>query len=296
MPKAQEHSKLQRWLFASTKKKKTHAKKCPKWTSKKRLVIFSSVFPPQTPKSGKTTAEWRILGGRRQGCPRVAKANAARYHKTRRSIAGFEGCRPRARRSWGGWQGAGWKARRNAWSWAQGDSENEKTTTWDSRQVKRISVHGPPPKCLPSPLKATYRPPLKAENHWLRTALTPGRTLWKPKTLVLHRRFYTQSLLHTNTFTHARFYTRTVLHTNTCFTQTLLHTIAFTHKHFYTQTLLHTDGFTHKHLFHTDAFTHNRFYTQALLHTDAFTHGRFYTQTLLHTNAFTHRRFYTQVP
>ena len=160
--------------------------------------------------------------------------------------------------------------------------------------MKRISVHGPPPKCLPSPLKATYRPPLKAENHWLRTALAPGWTLWKPKTLVLHRCFCTQSLLHTNTFTHARFYTRTVLHTNTCFTQTLLHTIAFTHKHFYTQTLLHTDGFTHKHLFHTDAFTHNRFYTQTLLHTDAFTHGRFYTQTLLHTNAFTHRRFYTQ--
>ena len=102
---------------APKKKTQESAKECPKWTSKKRLVIFSSFFPPQTPKSAKTTAGWRILGGRRQGRPRVAKANAARYHKTRRSIAGFKGCHPRARRSWGGWQGAGWKARRNAWSW-----------------------------------------------------------------------------------------------------------------------------------------------------------------------------------
>ena len=103
-----------------------------------------------------------------------------------------------------------------------------------------------------------------------------------------HRRFYTQTLLHTDAFTHRRFYT-----------QTLLHTDAFTHKHFDTQTLLHTKAFTHKHfytqtLLHAEAFTRRRFYTQKLLHTNAFTHKRFYTQSLLHTDAFTHRRFYTQ--
>ena len=52
---------------------------------------------------------------------------------------------------------------------------------------------------------------------------------------VTHKSFYTQTLLHTNTFTHRRFYT-----------QTLLHTDAFTRRHFYTQTLWHTDTFTHK--------------------------------------------------
>ena len=78
----------------------------------------------------------------------------------------------------------------------------------------------------------------------------------------IHRRFYTQTLLHRDTFAHKSFYTRTLLHTNT-----------FTHRRFYTQTLLHTD-----------AFTHRRFYTQTLLHTDAF------TQTRLHTDAFTHRK------
>ena len=52
---------------------------------------------------------------------------------------------------------------------------------------------------------------------------------------LLHTVAFTQTLLHTNTFTHRRFYT-----------QTLLHTEAFTHKHFYTQTLLHTNTFTHR--------------------------------------------------
>ena len=73
-----------------------------------------------------------------------------------------------------------------------------------------------------------------------------------------------------------------LLHTD-AFTQTLLHTYTFTH--------MHTDAFTHT-CFCTQA--HTRIYTQTLLPTDAFTHKRFYTQTLLHTNAFTHRRFYTQ--
>ena len=59
-----------------------------------------------------------------------------------------------------------------------------------------------------------------------------------------------------NTFTHRRFYT-----------QTLVHTEAFTHKHFYAETL-----------WHTDTFTHRRLYTQALLHTITCTHRRFYTE------------------
>ena len=140
------------------------------------------------------------------------------------------------------------------------------------------------------------------------------------------RRFYTETLLHTESFTHKHFYTQTLFtqrrfscthtdafphrdftrkhfNTQTLYTQTLLHTYAFTCRCLFTDahTLSHTNAFTHRRfctqtqtLFHTDPFTHRRFYTQTLLHTYAFTHGRFYTQTLLHTGAFTHRRFYTQ--
>ena len=141
------------------------------------------------------------------------------------------------------------------------------------------------------------------------------------------RRFYTETLLHTESFTHKHFYTQTLSHRDVFHarthrrisTQRLLHENTLTHRRFYTQTLLHTyaftcrclftdahtlshtNAFTHRRfctqtqtLFHTDPFTHRRFYTQTLLHTYAFTHGRFYTQTLLHTGAFTHRRFYTQ--
>ena len=128
-----------------------------------------------------------------------------------------------------------------------------------------------------------------------------------------HRRFCTQTLLHTDAFTHRLLYTQTLLHTDTFthrpfYTQTLLHTEAFTHRSFYTQKLLHTEAFTQSPL-HTDAFTHRRFYIQTLLHTDtfthAFTHRHFYTQKLSHTDAFTlkhfsrteaftHRSFYTQ--
>ena len=141
------------------------------------------------------------------------------------------------------------------------------------------------------------------------------------------RSFYTETLLHTESFTHKHFYTQTLSHRDVFHahthrrisTQRLLHKNTLTHRRFYTQTLLHTyaftcrclftdahilshtNAFTHRRfctqtqtLFHTDPFTHRRFYTQTLLHTYAFTHGRFYTQTLLHTDAFTHRRFYNQ--
>ena len=103
-----------------------------------------------------------------------------------------------------------------------------------------------------------------------------------------HKRFYTQTLLHTDVFPHRSFYI-----------QKLLHTDAFTHRPFYTQTLLHKHFYTHtlirfytRTLLHANTFTYRRFYTQTLLHSDTFTHRRFSTQTLLHTDAFTH--FYTE--
>ena len=50
------------------------------------------------------------------------------------------------------------------------------------------------------------------------------------------------------------------------FTQTLLHTDTFTHRRFYTQTLLHTDTFTHKRFYtqHTEAFTQTRLHTEEI--------------------------------
>ena len=114
------------------------------------------------------------------------------------------------------------------------------------------------------------------------------------------RRFYTETLLHTESFTHKHFYTQTLSHRDVfhAHTQTHFHTETFTRKHFNTQTLLYTDSFTHTHtLLHADAFlqTHTHFHTQTLLHTDAFAHRhrRFSTRTLLHTDAFTHKHFYT---
>ena len=89
--------------------------------------------------------------------------------------------------------------------------------------------------------------------------------------------------LHTGSFTHRRFYTQTLLHTDAFYTQDTFYTQAFTHRSFYTQTLLHTDPFTHR-----------RFYTQTLLHTEAFTQMLLHTETFTHTDAFTHRSFYTQ--
>ena len=111
------------------------------------------------------------------------------------------------------------------------------------------------------------------------------------------RRFYTETLLHTEAFTHRRFYTQQLLYTETFthrrfYTQTLLHTDSFTHRRFYTPTLLHTDHFTHRHFFlNTEAFTHRRF-----LNTDAFIHRHFYTQTILHTDTFTRPVNFPQSP
>ena len=109
-------------------------------------------------------------------------------------------------------------------------------------------------------------------------------------TCVIHRGFYTQTLLHADAFTHTHVHTQTLLHTDAFthrgfYTQTLLHTDAFTHRHIYTQTLLPTEAFTHTHAFllhtHTHTFTHRGFYTQTLTQ-------RLYTQKLLHTHIHTH--------
>ena len=119
------------------------------------------------------------------------------------------------------------------------------------------------------------------------------------------RRFYTETLLHTESFTHKHFYTQTLSHRDVfhAHTQTHFHTETFTRKHFNTQTLLYTDTFTHIRFYmqmpfyrRTHTFTHKRFYTQTLLHTDtdAFPHRPFYTQTLLHT--FTQRRSQSAAP
>ena len=117
----------------------------------------------------------------------------------------------------------------------------------------------------------------------------------KKRDAFIQRRFYTQNLLHINTFTHRRFHTETFfMHTHT---QTHFHTETFTRKHFNTQTLLYTDSFTHIHFYmqmpfyrRTHTFTHKRFYTQTLLHSDTFTHRRFSTET------FTQRRSQSAAP
>ena len=82
---------------------------------------------------------------------------------------------------------------------------------------------------------------------------------------------------HTHTFTHGCFYTQTLLHTDSFTHRPFLHTDTFTHKRFYTQRLLHTDAYT-------ETFTHRRFYTHIHIHTFLL-----HTHTLSHTEAFIHR-------
>ena len=69
------------------------------------------------------------------------------------------------------------------------------------------------------------------------------------------------------------------------YTQELLHKETFIHRRFYTQKFLHTE------------LTHRNFYTQKLLHKETFTQRNFYIQKFLHTGASTHRHFLrTDVP
>ena len=111
---------------------------------------------------------------------------------------------------------------------------------------------------------------------------------------LLHRHFYTQTLLPTEAYTHRTFYAQKLFSRSRFCTQTLLHTDASTHRSFYTQKLLHTEAFTHRR-FYTHKVLHTEaFYTQTLLHTEALTHRNFYTKKLLRTEVFTHRSFYAQ--
>ena len=94
--------------------------------------------------------------------------------------------------------------------------------------------------------------------------------------LEFERHFYTQTLLHTDTFTHRHSHTHAFTHRR-FYTQKRSHTDVFTHRSVYTQTFLHTKAFAHRLL------SHRRFHIQKLLHTDAFTRRRLYTQALFTT-------------
>ena len=89
-------------------------------------------------------------------------------------------------------------------------------------------------------------------HQWIRSAIPDSQQPTSPigflflklppppcAVLLVHKRFYTQKLLHTDTFKHRNFYTE---HTE-AFKQTLLHrrfyTDAFTHRSFHTQ---HTEA------------------------------------------------------
>ena len=100
-----------------------------------------------------------------------------------------------------------------------------------------------------------------------------------------HRSFWTQRLLHTQTFTHSK----------------LLHREAFTKRSLYRQKLLHAEAFAsfYAQSFYTGAFPHtaNIFHTasfcteklvQKFLHREVFTQKSFCTQNRLHREAFTY--------
>ena len=64
MPKAQEHSKLQRWLFASTKKKDARIRqRVPKMDLKKASRYFFVFFPTSDPKKRKNNSRMKDSGG-----------------------------------------------------------------------------------------------------------------------------------------------------------------------------------------------------------------------------------------
>ena len=135
------------------------------------------------------------------------------------------------------------------------------------------------------------------------------QSLFRTKT-VTRKHVYT----HTHTFYKKRFYTETLLHTNTFYTQTRLHTNTFTHRHFNTETHSHRNAETYRitgvlyakekkmlqmirrkkiemtcedsklksdevhrksDVFHAHTF----FYAHTLLYTDAFADGHTHTQT-----------------
>jgi hypothetical protein len=72
-----KHCKLQCFgCSQAPKKQQTSAKKCPKWTSKKHLVILSSFFPTPDPEKHENTTKVKDFGGAAaEARPRVAKAS-----------------------------------------------------------------------------------------------------------------------------------------------------------------------------------------------------------------------------
>ena len=148
----------------------------------------------------------------------------------------------------------------------------------------------------------------------------------------MHRKKYTQTPLHTESFTQRSFYTQKCLHTDALHknvfarknkgTQALLHTEPFTQRNLCTEQILHKETLTQKTLTLKNSsaqiaqkntyrfllahrnFTHYSFYTQKIFRTDTFMHRslyarkflhrRFYTQMLLHRKTFTHRNLCTQ--
>ena len=119
----------------------------------------------------------------------------------------------------------------------------------------------------------------------------------------LHKHLYTETLqhtLHTKTFTHRRFYTQHF------YTDALVHTNTFTHKHLYTETLVHINLFACEKV--TPAHEKSQFYLRfcrstliscervAPAHEKSQFYLRFcYTEkALLHGNTFTHKHLYTE--
>ena len=86
------------------------------------------------------------------------------------------------------------------------------------------------------------------------------------------RSFYTQMLLHTDTFTYKALYAKKNACTEMIYTEIpchraigrLLHTEAFAQKSAYTQERLHRSLYTEK-LLHREAFTHRGFYREAFI-------------------------------
>ena len=96
-----------------------------------------------------------------------------------------------------------------------------------------------------------------------------------------HRRFYTQNLLHRETFAQNNFYTKTLLHRETL-TEKIAHTDC-------TKKFLHTKTFTQK--LYPEQFSHRFFSAQKPLRTEVLCTTVF-TPTI--TDPFTHRCLYTE--
>ena len=106
--------------------------------------------------------------------------------------------------------------------------------------------------------------------------------------LLFHRRFCTQTLLHTEAFTQKSLLSRSLttrsLYTQPLYIQKLFHKKVFAHRNFNAQVpkLLHTGAFAH---------THTRPYTKKLLDTETFTA---LSQGSCYTEAFAQRCLYKQ--